>query len=40
MEVPCCSFLLPIVTEAAHQAGKDVPVEEIIITRRGEAKKA
>ena len=40
MEVPCCSFLLPIVTEAAHQAGKDVPVEEVIITRRGEAKKA
>ena len=35
MEVPCCSFLLPIVTEAAHQAGKDVPVEEVIITRRG-----
>jgi hypothetical protein len=23
------------VTEAAHQAGKDVPVEEVIITRRG-----
>jgi len=40
MEVPCCSFLLPIVTEAAHRAGKDVAVEEIIITRRGEAKKA
>jgi NAD-dependent dihydropyrimidine dehydrogenase PreA subunit len=40
MEVPCCSFLLPIVTEAAHQAGKDVPVEEVIITRRGEVKKA
>ena len=35
MEVPCCSFLLPIVTEAAHRAGKDVPVEEVIITRRG-----
>jgi len=35
MEVPCCSFLLPIVTEAAHRAGKDVSVEEIIITRRG-----
>jgi len=35
MEVPCCSFLLPIVTEAAQRAGKDVPVEEVIITRRG-----
>ncbi len=35
MEVPCCSFLLPIVTEAAHRAGKDVPVEEVVITRRG-----
>jgi Pyruvate/2-oxoacid:ferredoxin oxidoreductase delta subunit len=35
MEVPCCSFLLPIVTEAAHRAGRDVPVEEVVITRRG-----
>jgi len=35
MEVPCCSFLLPIVTEAAHQAGRDIPVEEVVITRRG-----
>ena len=35
MEVPCCSFLLPIVTEAAHRAGKGIPVEEVIITRRG-----
>jgi len=35
MEVPCCSFLLPIVTEAAYRAGKNVPVEEVIITRRG-----
>ncbi|NPV04845.1 MAG: 4Fe-4S binding protein [Syntrophaceae bacterium] len=36
MEVPCCSSLLPIVTEAAHRAGKNVPVEEAVITRRGE----
>jgi len=36
MEVPCCSFLLPIVTEAAYRAGKSVPMEEVIITRRGE----
>ncbi len=35
MEVPCCSALLPIVAEAAHRAGTDVPVEEVIITRRG-----
>jgi NAD-dependent dihydropyrimidine dehydrogenase PreA subunit len=35
MEVPCCSPLLPIVTEAARRAGRDVPVEEVIITRRG-----
>ena len=35
MEVPCCSFLLPIVTEAARRSGKDVPVEEVVITRRG-----
>lgn len=35
MEVPCCSFLLPIVTEAAHRSGKEVPVEEVVITRQG-----
>jgi len=35
MEVPCCSFLLPIVTEAVHRAGKDIPAEEVVITRRG-----
>ncbi len=35
MELPCCSFLLPIVTEAAHRAGRDIPVEEVVITRRG-----
>ncbi len=35
MEVPCCSSLLPIVTEAAHRSGKDVPVEEVVITSRG-----
>lgn len=35
MEVPCCSFLLPIVTEAAYRSGKDIPVEEVVITRRG-----
>jgi len=33
--VPCCSFLLPIVTEAARRAGRDIPVEEVVITRRG-----
>jgi len=35
MEVPCCSFLQPLVTEAARRAGRDVPVEEVVITRRG-----
>jgi len=35
MEVPCCSFLLPIVTEAAHRSGRNIPVEEVVITRRG-----
>ena len=35
MEVPCCSHLLPIVTEAALRAGKNMPVEEVVITRRG-----
>jgi Fe-S-cluster-containing hydrogenase component 2 len=35
MEVPCCSFLLPVVTEAAHRAGKEIPVNEVVITRGG-----
>jgi hypothetical protein len=34
MEVPLLLFLLPIVTEERTGRAKDIPVEEIVITRR------
>jgi Fe-S-cluster-containing hydrogenase component 2 len=36
MEVPCCSGLPMIVKRALDAAGKDVPVEQIVISTRGE----
>lgn len=36
MEVPCCFGLTYIVKEALSQAGKDIPVEDITISIRGE----
>jgi len=36
MEVPCCSSLPVIVRKAMQLAGKQIPLEEIVITRRGE----
>ncbi|MGC9197077.1 MAG: ATP-binding protein [Syntrophobacteraceae bacterium] len=36
MEVPCCSALPAIVRKALKDAGKDIPVEEITISTRGE----
>lgn len=36
MEVPCCSGLARIVAQALAQSGKDVPVTQGIVTRRGE----
>jgi ferredoxin len=36
MEVPCCSGLPMIVKRALDAAGKDIPIEEIVISTRGE----
>ena len=38
MEVPCCGGMRMIVKEALKQAGMDIPLEEVIITARGEIK--
>lgn len=37
MEVPCCSKLPALVIKAVSLSGADVPVEEIVISRRGSA---
>jgi len=39
MEVPCCSALPAIVQKGMKEAGKSIPIEEIVITLRGEAVK-
>jgi Pyruvate/2-oxoacid:ferredoxin oxidoreductase delta subunit len=39
MEVPCCGGMRMIVKEALKQAGQDIPVEEVIVTARGEMKR-
>jgi ferredoxin len=36
MEVPCCSALPMIVKRGMKAAGKDIPVEEVVISARGE----
>jgi len=36
MEVPCCSGLPIIVKRAMMDAGKEIPIEEIVISTRGE----
>ena len=38
MEVPCCSGMRMIVKEALKQAGQDIPIEEVVVTARGEIK--
>jgi Fe-S-cluster-containing hydrogenase component 2 len=38
MEVPCCGGMRMIVKEALKQAGMDIPLEEVIVTARGEIK--
>ena len=40
MEVPCCTGLSSLVKQAAHMAGTGVPVEDLIVTRTGQAKPA
>ncbi len=39
MEVPCCSGLPLIVKKGLAEAGADIPLEEIVITRTGEQEK-
>lgn len=36
MEVPCCSAMTVIIQKAIERAGKNVPVEQITISTRGE----
>ena len=36
MEVPCCSGLPVIIERAMAAAGKEIPIEEIVISTRGE----
>jgi len=38
MEVPCCGGMRMIVKEALKQSGMDIPVEEVVVTARGEIK--
>ena len=38
MEVPCCGGMRMIVKEALKQAGQDIPVDEVIVTAKGEIK--
>jgi hypothetical protein len=36
MEVPCCSGLPMIIEKAMKAAGKEIPLEEVVISTRGE----
>jgi Fe-S-cluster-containing hydrogenase component 2 len=38
MEVPCCSGMRMIIKEALNQAGQDIPLEEVVVSARGEIK--
>ena len=38
MEVPCCAGMRKIVGEALKQAGREIPIQEVIVTARGELK--
>jgi hypothetical protein len=35
MEVPCCSGLPGILTKAMEKAGVDIPLEQLVISSRG-----
>ncbi|MBW2466458.1 MAG: 4Fe-4S ferredoxin, partial [Deltaproteobacteria bacterium] len=39
MEVPCCGGMRMIIKEALKQAGMDIPLEEVVVTARGEINK-
>lgn len=36
MEVPCCGSMRTILSEARQRAGKDIPMEEVVISARGD----
>ena len=36
MEVPCCGSMRGIIAEAMKQSGKDIPMQEVVISARGE----
>ncbi len=38
MEVPCCGGMRMIVKEALKQANMDIPIDEVIVTAKGEIK--
>jgi NAD-dependent dihydropyrimidine dehydrogenase PreA subunit len=38
MEVPCCGGMRMIVREALKQAGRDIPLEEVVVSARGQIK--
>jgi hypothetical protein len=38
MEVPCCSGMRMIIKEALKQAGQDIPLEEVVVSARGDIK--
>jgi hypothetical protein len=36
MEVPCCGNMRHIVSQALARSGQDIPVQEVVISARGE----
>jgi hypothetical protein len=36
MEVPCCTGMIGVIQEAIRESGKDIPLEEIVISIKGE----
>jgi Pyruvate/2-oxoacid:ferredoxin oxidoreductase delta subunit len=36
MEVPCCSGMARIISQAVEQSGKAIPVTRVVVSRRGE----
>ncbi len=36
MEVPCCSAMPSIVKKGMLEAGKNIPIEQVVVSLRGE----